>query len=404
MKEEKVVDSFIQCPKCGHRIPITEALTKPIEDALQRKYEDEAATQEQRWKDEFEQKLAAEKQKLAADAQEEATNAVGIELLDLRASLEEANQKLNAAREQELALRKEKRELLDRERNLDLEVSRQLDEERIKVEERVTEQLAEAHRLKDLEKDQRLRELTHKIEDLERKAKQGSQQTQGEAIEVELEKLLQTSYPYDQIEPVGKGRRGADVIQRVYVQPGQCCGIIVWESKNTKNWSDGWLEKLREDQRNARGDCAVLVSAVLPPDVANFKHIDGVWVTNYACAVALGAALRAGLVDVAMAKAAATGLSCKMEALYEYLSGKEFRGRVQTILETYVSMKDDLDREKRSIERQWAKREKQIDRVIRSVSGMYGDMQGMITALPDIEILELTSPAKILEIDNVQTD
>lgn len=400
-----MVESSIQCPSCGQSIPVTEALTKQIEETLRHAYEIRSTEQEQRLKDKYEQKLAAEEQRLAEEATQRAENAVGIELQDLRAALSEANRKLKEAVDQELELRKQRRELQEREQNVDLEVSRKLDDERAKVEQRITEKLAEAHRLKDLEKDQTLRELTGKIEDLERKAKQGSQQTQGEAIEVELEKLLQATFPYDQIEPVGKGTRGADVIQRVYVQAGQCCGTIVWESKNTKNWSDGWLEKLREDQRDVRGDCAVLVSAALPPDVANFKHIEGVWVTNHACAMALAAALRAGIVEVAIAKAAATGLSRKMEVLYEYLSGVEFRGRVQAILETYASMREDLEREKRSIEKQWAKREKQIDKVIRNVSGMYGDMQGMIAALPDIEVLELAPSVEVseIEIEDVQT-
>jgi hypothetical protein len=398
------VESFVQCPKCGERIAVAEALSKQVEETLRSEYELRSAEERQRQKQEYEEVLAAERDRIAAEAALQASGAVGIELEDLRAALEEASHRLEAAGARELELRKERRGLLDREANLELEISQKLDEERKKIEERVTERLGESHRLEKLQDDQKLRELTGKIEELERKAKQGSQQTQGEAIEVELEDLLQATFPHDQITPVGKGIRGADVVQRIYVQAGQCCGTIVWESKNTKNWSDAWPDKLKEDLRVVKGDCAVLVSVALPPGVMSFEYREGVWVTSRACAMALASVLRAGIIEVATARAAATGLSQKMGLVYEYLSGVEFRQRVQAIVEAFVAMSDDLQREKRAMETQWARREKLMDRVLRNVSGLYGDVRGMIVTLPQVEILELALPAEATNPEDLQPE
>ena len=215
-------------------------------------------------------------------------------------------------------------------------------------------------------------------EELHRKLQQGSQQTQGEVLELELEQLLRTHFPLDQIESVPKGIGGADVIQRVVSKSGNFCGTIVWESKRTKAWSEGWPQKLKDDQRAVKAEIAVLVSEILPKDCKNFGQCDGIWVSNSQCAVGLAAALRVQLVEVAMTKLAAVGKNEKMETLYQYLSGSEFRQRVEAIVEAFVAMQEDLQEERRVTERRWAKREKQIQKVISNTSGMYGDFQGLI--------------------------
>jgi hypothetical protein len=193
---------------------------------------------------------------------------------------------------------------------------------------------------------------------------------------------------------VAKGIKGADVVQRVNTSSGQSCGTIIWESKNTKTWSDSWIPKLKDDQRALKAEIAVLASMVLPKGISHFANVDGVWVTDFSTVIGVASALRTNLAQVSMARLAAEGKSSKMEVLYAYLSGTEFKQRVEAIVESFVAMNEDLDREKRAMETAWSKREKQIQRVIHSVAGMYGDMQGIIGAtLPKIEYLELPAPS-----------
>jgi hypothetical protein len=232
--------------------------------------------------------------------------------------------------------------------------------------------------------------LQDQIEDLKRKATQGSQQAQGEIAELGLEAVLSSEFPQDQIAPVPKGVRGADVVQVVVDSQGRGCGTIAWEMKNTKNWSDGWLEKLRDDQRGLKADVAVIVSSVLPKGMERFGRVDGVWITESQCVLGLATALRSSLIHVAQARSVAEGRGTKMESLYSYLTGNEFRQRVEAVVEAFVSMQGDVEKERRSMESIWAKREKQITRAITGLAGMYGDMQGIVGApLPKVAQLEM---------------
>ena len=167
--------------------------------------------------------------------------------------------------------------------------------------------------------------MKKQIEDLKTRAELGSQQLQGEVLELELEELLRQHFIHDSVLPVPKGMKGADVIQRVCSPTGQVCGTIIWESKRTKAWSDNWVDKLKEDQREAKADIAVIISTVLPRGVSGIIQSNGVWVTDYSLAVGLAMALRSGLMQVASAKSSLVGKSEKMEMLYEYLAGPEFQ-------------------------------------------------------------------------------
>jgi hypothetical protein len=215
-------------------------------------------------------------------------------------------------------------------------------------------------------------------DELRRKLQQGSQQLQGEVLELALEDLISQTFPSDLVQPVPKGISGVDIIQRVQNPNGDLAGSIIWESKRTKAWSDSWIQKIKDDQRQAKADIAIIVSDALPKDCSHFKQISGIWVTHPRCAVHLASALRLLLLEVASAKRAAVGKNEKMEILYAYLSGIEFRQRVDAIVEAFVTMQDDLQEERRSTERRWAKREKTIQRVISNTSGMYGDLQGLV--------------------------
>jgi hypothetical protein len=240
-----------------------------------------------------------------------------------------------------------------------------------------------------MEKDQTITAMQRQIEELKRRAEQGSQQLQGEVLELELEALLTAKFPRDTIRPVPKGEFGGDVLQRVVGPANQVCGTILWESKRTKNWSDGWLPKLREDQRAAKAEIAIIVSQALPKDVETFGLVDGVWVADPKVALAVAMSLRQTLIEVAGVRQASEGQQTKMEMVYSYLTGPRFRQRVQALVEAFSSMKEDLDREKKAITRQWAKREEQIDRVMQATVGMYGDLQGIAgRTLQEIEGLE----------------
>jgi hypothetical protein len=200
---------------------------------------------------------------------------------------------------------------------------------------------------------------------------------------------LRTRFPLDQIEPVPKGEFGGDLLQRVVGSQGQPCGTILWEAKRTKNWSDGWLAKLREDQRAAKAEVALLVSHALPKEVTSFDLREGVWVTDVQCAIPVAISLRQSLIDLAAVRQANSGQHGKMEIMYQYLTGPAFQHRVQAIVEKFVDMQSDLEKERRAMTRLWAKRETQIRGVLESTAGMVGDLQGIAgKSLREIEGLD----------------
>ena len=244
--------------------------------------------------------------------------------------------------------------------------------------------------LKVMEKEHTISSMQKQIEELKRRAEQGSQQLQGEVPELQLEALLSSKFPHDSIRPVPKGEHGGDVLQCVASPFGQACGTIIWESKQTKNWSDGWLAKLREDQRTAKAEIAVIVSQSLPKEVEAFEFIEGVWVTHPRAAFPVAMILRQSLIEIALARQTSAGQQTKTEMVYQYLTGPRFRQRVQAIVEAFSSMQEDLDKEKKVITKQWAKREEQISRVMQSTVGMYGDLQGIAgKTLQEMEGLSL---------------
>jgi len=271
-------------------------------------------------------------------------------------------------------------------------VERKLQEELKKVREQALKDSDEQHRLKLMEKEQQVEGLRRQIEELKRKAEQGSQQTQGEVLEIALEELLKTLFPTDSIEPVPKGVLGADVIQRVHDESGMDCGLILWESKRTKHWSKEWLPKLRDDLRAVKASRSVIVSEQLPEPIRYFGQVDGVWVADWACVQPVAMALREGLIAVARGRRATEGQHGKMELVYNYLTGQEFYNRVSGIVEAFMTMRRDLETEKRAYRTAWAKREKQIERVLMSTSGLYGDLQGIIgSTLPEIKGMSLAA-------------
>jgi hypothetical protein len=367
--------STIQCPACGAAIPLTEALVAQVR-----------ATVEADLKRRYDAQLAGAVQQAEARAKEPLEQ----DLRLLRAQLAEQERKMREAQEAELALRKEKATLEARARELDLEVARKVDAEKQQLEEQIRKLAADEQALKLKEKDKQIEDLKALLEEARRKSEQGSQERQGEVLELDLEAALARAFPQDEIRPVPKGMRGADVVQEVRDTAHRACGTIIWETKNTKGWSAGWLAKLKDDQRAIGASVAVLVSVTLPDHVRTFGLMDGVWVTSLACYLPLAVALREQLLRVAFAQAAAQGMSEKMEALYRYLSGDEFRHRVEALVETFSAMQEQLARERRAMEKLWAERAKQIERLVTNTVGMYGAIRGAIGGqLPEIPALDL---------------
>ena len=390
-------DQYITCPKCGTKIPLTEAFSHEIEETLRSKYEielkkkgEEAHAALRAKEKELEETLNQERSKLETQAKQRAQDTIALEMKDLRDQLQEKAKQLEISKQQELEFRKRQRELEDRERSLTLEVERTLDAERKKIREEAEARVAEEHHLRDLENTKQLADMRKQIEDLKRKAEMTSQQTQGEVQEVELESILSQQFRSDTVEPVPKGIRGADALQHVQDDKGRSCGRIIWESKRTKAWSDGWVQKLKDDQRIVKAEIAVLVTSTLPKEISRFGSFDGIWVTDFQSAIGLAAALRENLIQLSYLRNSMEGRNEKKDLIYNYLSGPEFRQRIEAIVESFIGMKQDLDAEKRAMEKVWSKRESQINRVIKNTSAMYGELQGIIgSSLPEIKVLEL---------------
>lgn len=336
--------------------------------------------------EESKKRIVEAESKAAAKAKEQ----LQVQLKELEESAAEKDASLKALREQELDLRKKQRELAKEKEESELAMQRKLDQERDSISKELTEKLGEQHRLKELEKDQMIRSLKTSVEEMKRKAEQGSMESQGEALEIDLEEQLRQSFPHDDITPVAKGVRGADIVQNVRTPLSQDCGIMLWETKNTKAWSEAWLAKFKDDMQEKRAVLGILVSVALPASIKRFGRVDGVWVSDPASALNLALALREQLLIVNREQLSLVGKNEKMEMLYQYLAGTQFQQKIQGIVEAFEAMQLQIIREKRAMEKQWKEREKQIERVMKNTSGLYGDMQGIIGGqIPVVPALEL---------------
>jgi hypothetical protein len=411
------IDATITCPNCHTEIKLTQSLAAPLIAATKREYEQKIADkdaaidkreaelrrQQETVKEAQEnietliaEKLRAERDVIAADEGRKAKLQLGIdlesrakEIAELKDVLVQRDAKLAEAQAAQAELLRKQRELDDAKRELELSVEKRIQEALGGVREQAKKEAEDRLRLKVSEKEEQILAMQRQIEELRRRAEQGSQQLQGEVLELQLEALLGSRFPLDILEPVAKGEFGGDVLQRVVGPAGQTCGAILWETKRTKNWSDAWLPKLRGDQRAAKAELALLVSEALPKGVESFELIDGVWITHPRFVVPVASVLRQNLIELAAARLSQDGQQTKTEQVYQYLTGPRFRHRVEAIVERFSEMQDDLNRERKATMRLWAKREAQIQGVIDSTVGMYGDLQGIAgRAMQEIPALE----------------
>jgi hypothetical protein len=413
-----VTDPQIVCPNCRTEIRLTEQLAAPLIAETRRKFDQQLAAKEadfgrresvlKKAQDELAQaratidaqvnaKLKSERVAIAQAEAARARQAMADEidnrdrqLAELHESILTKDAKLAEAQKSQAETIRKQRELDEARREFELTVEKKVQEGLGAVRDKARLEAEDSLKAKVAEKETQIAGMQRQIEELRRKAEQGSQQLQGEALEIELESQLRARFARDLIEPVPKGEFGGDVLHRVLGPSGQACGTILWESKRTKRWSDEWLIKLRGDQRAAKAEIALIVSSALPKGVESFDLVEGVWVVEPRFALPLAIALRQSLIDVAGSKLAQEGQQSKMELVYSYLTGPRFRHRIDAIVERFTEMQSDLDRERKTMMRLWAKREEQLRGVLDSTAGLYGDLQGIAgRAMADIESLDV---------------
>lgn len=412
-----MTEPTITCPSCQADIKLTESLAGPLVEQTRRAFAEQLSAKDQlvakaqaevvSAKQSVEQerldieatlskRMDEARKQIAMDEAERAKRLIADDLeardrqlAELAETLKAREEKLKASQAAEAEMLKKQRELDDKLREADLTVQRQVNEGLETVRAAAKLEAEETLSLKVKERDTQIASMQQKIEELKKKAEQGSQQLQGEAQELMLEDTLRARFPFDQIEPVGKGEFGGDVVQRVVNASGQVCGAILWETKRTRTWSDGWLNKLKGDQRAAKADLALIVSHALPKDIETFGHMDGVWVTGPKCAVPVATSLRESLILMSSVRAAGEGQQTKSALMYDYLTGPRFRHRIEAVVEKFSEMQDDLASERKATMKRWAKREQQLHTVLDSTAGLYGDLQGIAgRSMLEIEALE----------------
>lgn len=374
-------DPVITCPHCGKPVELTSALRHQLESDYSQRF----AAQEAKLKEQLE----LEKKQLTVQLRAELERSAAKEVTELSTRLKEKEEQLVKAEQLELTLRKRQREIEERERRQELEVQRRIDSMRGAVAEQTRKQIEEISNVRLQEKDKQLEQLKKTIQELRQQSEQVSMQVQGDAAETSLKEQLKQAFPSDRIEDVATGAEGADLLQRV-MYGERIIGTIIWESKRTRAFSEPWLSKLKKDQTVAKADLAVLVTTTLPKETTTFTERSGIWICGAEYALPLARVLRAQVILLAKSQLATQDRSTKTQRLYHYISGVEFRNRVEQLVVTFVDMQHDLDRESRALAVAMKRRQKQLESLLFGTAGMYGDLQGIIGgALPRIDQLEL---------------
>ncbi|MFH1895961.1 MAG: DUF2130 domain-containing protein [bacterium] len=391
----------IRCSKCQNEIEITEALKSELEEKVLQETEAKHALEVKQLlceKEELERQgktaLEKAKQELWQEAQkkadEKAQREYSAKITLAKEEAEESVKQVKTLQENLATQTKELREARGAEGKLKLDFEQKLLAEQDKIKSTAKKEAREELNLTIAEKDKKLSDALKANEELNRKLKQGSQQLQGEVLELGLEGALRQEFPYDNISEVPKGIRGADIIQTVCTQRGASCGTIVWELKNTKNWIASWVEKLKNDQRELKANLAVIVSSVLPPNTNGFGRLGDILVCELKFAIPLAQTLREQLIGIHTNEQAHQGKSGKAEAVYDYLLSNNFRQRIEVWVEHFKDKQETLNKEKAYFVKKWAKEEQDLNKLRKSAIGLYGDLEGITgNALPKISYLEL---------------
>jgi len=415
-------ENTINCPKCGAKINVSEILHHQVQEQLKEEFEERNAKKDKEFqrklksleaeKDQLEKdkeaiqkqinegvksKLNSEKLKIEKSIREEVKEETSEQLSALQKELVQKSgqvKELNKTKAEVERLKREKNELretvvLEKEK----EFSEKLKEERTKIQKQTDE--SSALKIKELEK--QLDDQKKLAEEMKRKAEQGSMQLQGEVQELALEEVLKSLFPTDLIEEVGKGVKGADVVQTVRNKIGVDCGIILYESKRTKSFSNDWINKLKTDAISAKADICVIVTETLPEGIERIGQKDGVWICSFNDIKGLVLVLRDGLVKVSEAYSSQTNKGEKMQMLYDYLTSNEFKLQVGAIIEGFTDLHDSYVQEKRAMERIWKQREKQLEKVLLNTNHFIGSIKGIAgSSIPELK--QIGTSDNILEL------
>jgi hypothetical protein len=408
-----MADFIITCPSCSNQFEPGESIREEVEKKLRGQMQDWQKKKDEEFKQQLKQKdqdtqtlLETEKKKLQEELQESIRKSVAkdfenrVQLLQQTAT--DSEEKLKEARKKELEFLQKEQALLNREQELQLSLQRQLMEQREKIREQLQQEETERFGLKEQEFQLRLREKEKQLEDqkklveeMRRKSEQGSTQLQGEVLELLLEELLQASFPFDKIEEVGKGVKGADCIQTVRNQFGNEAGKIIYESKRTKDFSHDWIEKLKSDMRTLGAEVAVIVTQALPKDMERFGEKDGVYICTFAEVKSVALVLRNALLRIHDARKGQENKGDKILMLYDYLIGAEFNEQWKAIREGFLSMKLSIQRERDAMEKLWKAREKQLEKVLLNAAAIKGSVEGIAGNDVNLNLLEDNDPLLI---------
>ncbi len=402
----------IKCPNCGTEFDVENVLAIEIEHKYQQQYKDklnqsldkieiekkkleadQTSFEEKKKKENeiFAQKLQQEKLRLETEIQEQVKKSVAADyenkLRMLQTSNADNEEKLKEARRKELDFLQKEQVLNNKEAELEITLQKKLQSERATLSEQIRSQENEKNLLKESSYQLKVKELEMQLneqkklaDEMKRKAEQSSMQRQGEVQELLLESILKENFPFDVIEEVGKGVEGADCVQVVRNNSGTVCGKIIYESKRTKTWGNNWVDKLKADMRSRGADVAILVTQAFPKDMERFGEKDGIWICNFSEVNSVAHLLRNGIIKVYDITRNEENKGDKMQLLYNYLTGNEFKGQVEAIVEGFMAMKQSIMKERLQMEKMWKEREKQLEKVLISTSGMYGSVKGIAGA------------------------
>ncbi|MBK6275067.1 MAG: DUF2130 domain-containing protein [Saprospirales bacterium] len=411
-----MVENKIKCPNCGTQINVDELLFHQAEEKLNEKqkianlelqkekellkqkeleFEEKKKKENELFQTKLNQKIEEEKQKIILEQSKNISEKFELELKLLKEENDNRKEENQSLKNEKLELLKKEEALLEKEKNFELKLLEEKKLLKLELESQIKKEKDTEFELKQKEKDTQIESMKKIIDDLKRKSEQGSMQIQGETLELEVESYLKEKFRFDEILEVQKGMRGADCIQVINTTQKQNCGKIIYECKSAKAFSGDWIDKLKEDKRTSKSDIAVLVTTIYPKDIERMEFKDGVWICSLEEFKGLSIALRESIININNVLAQQENKGDKVTMLYDYLTGNDFRGHIEAIVESFTDMKTDLEKEKKYFRKIWSEREAQIDKVVNNTISLYGSIKGIggkeIMTIKQLELPENTN-------------
>jgi hypothetical protein len=388
----RLATETVTCPSCGSEIELSQALTKDVTSKILASEQERHKTEMAQFSATVEAQALSDIQEARKRADELADRRLSIQIESLREDSDETKKELEEIRQQYLVASKQLREANKSRENLQIEMERQLSIDELQIREEAEKTADERQRLNIAARDKTISDLQRALSEAQRKAEQGSQQLQGEIMELDLESELESAFRDDDIVPVAKGAKGADILHNVKTPSGSQCGTILWEIKRTKNWVDGWIPKLKEDLRSQKANIPIIVTETMPKSISlDMGQLNGVWICRPHVAVILGTLLRKSIIDAGLQKSLASDRGSKADALYNFVTSHEFTQQIESMVDTYQTMYEQVSKERTYFNRFWAEREAQAQRLLLGTVHIIGSMQGQIgrSSMPSIKGIDL---------------